>query len=344
MGKPSTPAPVDVNAQAAAQSASNIHTADEQAKLNNINTNSPLGSTLFTQGPDGQYTLNQNLSPELQSLFGTQTGLANTIAGAVPGQVAAGTSGVGAGTHLINGAVNGVGSALPTSGLNFTGLPALPSSSSDFSNEVNNAQNAAYNTQAAYLQPQQAEQSSNLAQKLADQGIPLGSDAYDRAQGDLSRSQTFANQQAQNAAVTAGQQEQNTLFNENLGARQQGVGEQEAQYSAPISALSSILQSGEGLIGQGQNTLTGLNPLANFQWAGTLPTFGGSPTTVTPTNLAFLQSSANTANQNAFADQTSQYNQLTNGLGSILGLGGTAAGGAGGLGGLLGLPKGIIDG
>jgi hypothetical protein len=336
MGKPSTPAPVDVNAQAAAQSASNIATANQQALLNNINTYSPEGSTTFTQGPNGQYSLNQSLNPELQSLFGTQSGLANTIAGAAGNQVSAGTAGVGAGDNLIQSAVNGVGSALPSGGLNFSRLPPLPSSANDYSSEVNNAANAAYNTQEGYLQPQQAEQTSNLAQSLADQGIPLGSAAYDRAQGDLSRSQTFANQQAQNSAVTAGNQEQQTLFGEQLGANQQGAAQAEAQYAAPVSALSSILQSGEGLVGEGQNTLTGLNPLANFQWAGTLPTFGGSPTTVTPTNLAFLQSSANTANQNAYADQTQQYNQKMNGLGSILGIGGTAAG-SGGLGALLGL-------
>ena len=322
MGKPSPPPPVNVDSQAAAQTASNIQTADETAKLNNINTYSPFGSSLFTQNPNGSYTLNQNLSPDLQGLQGSQIGLAHWLSGAgAPLVGTAAAENAQGGGNLVHNALTGVGSAIPSGGLSFNGLPALPSSASDFSNEVKNAQDAAYNTQAAYLQPQQAEQNSNLAQKLADQGIPLGSDAYDRAMGDLSRSQTFANQQAQNAAVTAGNQEQQALFGENLGARQQGVNEQTAQYNAPVSALASLLGSGEGIINQGTTTLSGLSPLGNFQWSGAVPTFGGSPTPITPTNLAALQGAANQANQNNFAAQQSQFNQLTNGLGSILGAG-----------------------
>ena len=322
MDKPKAPPPVDVNAQAAAQTAGNIQTADEQAKLNNINTFSPFGTSLFTQNPNGSYTLNQNLNSQLNDVFGSQANLAHLISGAGgPLVEAAGTTNATGGANLVHNALSGVGNAVPTGGLNFTGLPSLPSSASDFSNEVKNAQDAAYNTQAAYLKPQQAEEQSNLAQKLADQGISLGSDAYDRAMGDLSRSQTFANQQAQNAAVTAGNQEQQTLFGENLAGRQQGVNEQTAQYNAPISALSSLLNSGEGVVNQGTTTLSGLSPISNFNWAGALPTFGGSPTPITPTNLAALQASANTANQNNFAAQQSQFNQLTNGLGSVLGLG-----------------------
>lgn len=113
-------------------------------------------------------------------------------------------------------------------GLNFSGLTPLPTSTTDFSNEVGQAQKAAYNTQEGYLQPQQAEQTSDFQQQMADQGIAPGTAAYSRAYGDLSRAQTFQNQQAQDAAVAAGNQEQSTLYGENLSSRQQGAGELEA--------------------------------------------------------------------------------------------------------------------
>ncbi len=82
------------------------------------------------------------------------------------------------------------------------------------------AQDAAYQAQTQYLDPQFSQARSNLTQQLADQGIGINNAAYDRATANLSRQQQSAYQGAQDAAVSAGNQEQNTLFGQSLGAGQ----------------------------------------------------------------------------------------------------------------------------
>lgn len=255
-GGSSAPAGVNPAALGWAQYDANIGTAQKQSELNNINTYSPFGSSDFEQLPNGRWTLNQNLSPALQNVFGNETNLAGNIAGYGNNAANFAAQPLQGGANLITQGYNNWAGQLPSgpvstaglpelqgsaatmplqtsvagggpiqTGLNFSGLPSLPTSTTDFSNEVGQAQQAAYNTQTGFLDPQFAEKQHDLQQQLADQGIAVGSDAYSRATGDLGRQETLAYQQAQNAAVQAGDQEQNTLFGENLASRQQGVNE-----------------------------------------------------------------------------------------------------------------------
>lgn len=83
---------------------------------------------------------------------------------------------------------------------------------------MNGAIDNAYRGQMAYLQPQQANQQSDLNAQLAAQGITQGSDAWNRAQSELSRNQTFANQQAYNNAYQNGLAGANTAFGITQGA------------------------------------------------------------------------------------------------------------------------------
>jgi hypothetical protein len=375
-GTSAPPAP-DLGALEQQQGISNLATAAEQAGLNNVNTSSPFGSSSYTPygsgqfgiGPQG-YTLNQTLAPGVSDLFGTQLNLASTLANQATGAapwIAPNASGA---SSLIAGALNGPGSALPTGGLNFNNAPAMPTGinfsglatlpSQDFSSETTNAANAAYNTQEGYLKPQQAEQTEATNQQLADEGISPGSDAYDRAQGDLSRAQTFQNQQAQNAAVTAGNAEQQALYGEQLQGAQLGTGQQEAnvqaqqearqeavnealqQYQAPANVLSSEVGTGEGILSAIPSDLSGFAGLGNFQATGTVPTMGGSPTTVTPPNIGSLAGAANTGAFNRFAAGNTLNSQLGNALGSLGGS--NLLFGSGGISNALGLGSGGIFG
>ncbi len=252
-GGSQAPPTVDPMALAQAQTQSNIDTAQYQSQLNNVNTTSPFGTSLFSQDPTThQWSLNQSLAPQLSSLFGNQVGLAGTLAGlggTSAGNVANqfgqlpgfGTTpeGITSNVSLANSvSMNPAGFNLPPSitnagplqrGLDFSGLTQLPSSASDFGNAIHDAENAAYRSQAQYLDPQFAQRHSDLAQQLADQGIDIGNTAYSRATGDLGRQENLAYQGAQDAATLAGQAEQQRLFGENLQSRQQGVGERAQQ-------------------------------------------------------------------------------------------------------------------
>src|SRR5579859_3355616 len=301
-GGTSAPSPIDPTALANAQTQSNITTANTQAALNNVNTVSPLGSTLFSPNGQGGYNLNQTLSPALQSVFGPQVNLAGNLAN--QGQWIADQAGqtAASGSAVTDSAINNIGTAatstpapplqtslsfgaLPTpiapagyqGQINTSGVPNIPTAQNPFSYQtqlntsgvpglpnstltgldpsIAQAQNAAYNTQEAYLQPQQAEQSAQLTQQLADQGIQPGTQAYTQATGDVARQQTFANQQAQNAAVAAGNQQEQSLFGQQLAGQGQGFGQALAggQFTnTATQAQNAALQAlfGEQLAGQ----------------------------------------------------------------------------------------------
>jgi hypothetical protein len=391
-GGTSAPPGADPSAVAGAQLNANIGTAQAQSALNNVRTTSPLGTSFFEQGPDGRWSLNQTLDPSTAPVYGAQTGLAATLAQQAQGGAPWVASGAQGGGTLIDQALRNIGPAalnpaptlqrnldfsslgpLPnpnpadfTRSLDFTGLEKLPTSSQDFGRAVTDAQNAAYNTQAGYLDPQFAQKGSDLRQQLADEGIGVGTQAYSRAQGDLGRQSTLAYQQAQDAAVAAGQAEQQRLFGEALSGRQQGVNEaltsgqfrnqtnqsilgdllasrtqganeiaQGGQFANtaaqqgwqdPLTALASLASTGTGITGSAASNLATLNPLSGFEWAGALPTFGGSPTAVSPANVVGAQNAATTANAVRFNAANTLNNTLFNGLGT---LGGAALSGTG---------------
>lgn len=91
---------------------------------------------------------------------------------------------------------------------NIPGMPGGPS----LTQSLQNTQGANYNQQMAYLQPQQALQNEQSDSQLANQGITPGSAAYGQAKDQLGRQQTFANQQAADSAILAGNQEQAQLY------------------------------------------------------------------------------------------------------------------------------------
>lgn len=335
-GATSAPPAVDTAGLAQAQNSANRGNAELQSVLNNNNTFSPFGSSTFTQpnGPEGQWQLNQTLNPTLQTAFNNQSTLAGVLSGYGKNVADIASSPAGAGANIINSAYNSLGGQIPTGPVDTSGLTALPSSSTDFSNEVNSSRDAAYKAQTNYLDPQFAQKSSDLRQQLADQGIGVGSDAYSRATGDLGRQSQAAYQQAQDAAVQAGNQEQAALFGENLGSRQQGFNEAVTKWGEPLSALSTAAQTGGGILSNVTGNLTGLSPLSQFEWGGQIPTFGNQGTVVPQTNLAGIQNSANSAAANRFTAGNTLNNQLFNGIGS---LGGALGLGNGGLGSALGL-------
>jgi len=339
-GGASAPPAVDPTALANAQTGSNLATANQQSVLNNVNTFSPFGSSTFSQLPSGQWNLNQQLNPQLQGAFSNQANLASLLAGQGTQNVAAlAQSPALAGANIVNSAYNNLGGQIPTGPANYSGLAQLPTSATDFSNEVGQAQKAAYDTQAGYLNPQFQQKQSDLTQQLADQGITAGSSAYDRAQGDLGRQETLAYQQAQDAAAQAGNQEQQALFGENLQSRQQGVNEANTQWAQPLQALSQAASTGEGILSGIAGQLPELGSLAGFAGTGTVPTMGGSPTSVYPSNVVGAQGAANTAAANRFTAGNTLNNQLFSdigGLGSALG-GSNLLFGSQGLGGALGL-------
>lgn len=110
------------------------------------------------------------------------------------------------------------------SGLNYSGLTALPGTS-DFSADQKRAADSVYAQAASRLDPQWSQSDSDLKSSLAAQGISENSDAYRRAIDNQGRSKNDAYNQAGFSAQAAGSAEQSRLFGLALNARQQGQNE-----------------------------------------------------------------------------------------------------------------------
>jgi hypothetical protein len=129
------------------------------------------------------------------------------------------------------------------------GMPGGP----DLTGSLNSTRNAVYNQQMGYLAPQFGQQQTSLDAQLAAQGATPGSEAWKNSEGNLGRQQTFANQQAIDSSIGAGNQEQAQLFG--LGTQslqnQMNVGNaslqnQLALRNAPISEYEQLQGNGSG--------------------------------------------------------------------------------------------------
>lgn len=272
-GSAAQPKAADPTALANAQTSSNIATAQTQAALNNANTYSPYGSSIWTPSTNAQgqttYTLNQNLSPQLQQLFGTQTGLAQALSDLGAQSAGAGYNTLQQGAGLL-GSLSGIAGQIPTT-LNLSGVapitqlspgsfqtnvaqgPVQTSVNANFPQLVQQAQNAAYKAQTQYLNPQWQQSESNLRQQLADQGIEEGTPAFSRALLDFNNQKQQAYQSAQDQAVAAGNQQQQALFGESLGAGQFTNQAQQQLFGQGLQLADLYNQAVLGAAGQ-QNT------------------------------------------------------------------------------------------
>lgn len=272
---PSVPNPQAVSN---AQTQSNTATAVAQQGLNSTNQNTPYGSLKFNQigtWPDGtpRFEANTTLSPEMQSLFNTGIGTQQQI-----GNTAQGLSG-GLGGQL-NQQVNA-----PTLNANPTG-------------DFNAVRQQTLDTLNSELNQQSDRDLGSLRQRLANQGVNEGSEAYGNAMGDFNKQLSANRTNAILASNTAQGQAQNL-----------------AQGAAGFS--NNAQQQGY------QNTLTGrsqsINELLSLLGGSQInqPSFAQTP----QTGVAGTDVTGNT--WNAFNAQQNQSNQFFNGLGA---LGGTAAG------------------
>jgi len=235
MGFLSKPKPPSATDTANAQTGSNINTAIANANLNRVDQYSPYGSSTYTitgYNADGtpKYRQDTTLSTPTQGLVDTTIqnqqhqidigkNLLNSVdqqyskpidlSGINPLQTSAGPAAQAQLGSYVTNVGNGGGDVQRSLG-DWSNIPGV----------IQGAQDAAYKNQMAYLDPQFKNQSNDLQAQLAAQGITQGSAAYDRAQSELARNQTFSQQQAQNAAFNQGLQGGNTAFNMNLQAGQ----------------------------------------------------------------------------------------------------------------------------
>lgn len=280
---PPAPNPADI---ANSQSAADINTAIAQGIMNRVNQYTPYGSTTYTQTGTQDvngtavptYQENVTLSPLGQSLYNAQGNIANSLAGTA----------------------QNLASNLNIQPLNFnaSNLPTLPSDPNLFNQQTINA---AYGEAKGFLDPQFDLEQRQMEDKLAQQGIPVGSEAYNSAMQQFNNSKNQAYTAALDNAIQQGASNSSALFNMALAGRQQGLSEQQLAQTQPINLLSAILQGSPAL--------------------QTQPITGAPQVQVAPTDVTGAYGIAQNAEEQNYQAQLQQQNAMFGGLAGLGGAG-----------------------
>jgi hypothetical protein len=204
--QPSMPNAPDYKGAAEATAEGNLKAAQAAAAANRVSQHTTYGNLDYTQtGTDSSgnpmWTATQTLSPEQQQIYNQQTGLSQGMLGA---------------------AQKGMG-ALNESMANPTiDLSQLPSYGIDPGQSYSDAM-------MQQMNPQLERQQSQLNTQLANQGIPIGSEAYKSAQQD----QSDAANRARLQAITGG-------MGVGLQANQQAFGQQLQNKQLPVNLINAL--------------------------------------------------------------------------------------------------------
>jgi hypothetical protein len=181
-GKGQQPQQPDYMGLAKMQGEENRKSALQSASLSNPNVNNPYGSQTVTWNGD-QATVNQQLDPTQQGLLNRQNEASTSLSGMMPGMVSSVQSAYG-----------------------------NPNDASSINQLTQQAQDSIN----ARLNPGLQQQSKALDQQLANQGIGIGTEAWNNAKRQQGNQENDAHQQAVLAALNyspALLQQQQTLRN-----------------------------------------------------------------------------------------------------------------------------------
>lgn len=207
MGKssPSPPPAPDYYAGAAATAADNLGATRAAAAANRVSQYTPYGSLVYNRDPsaatpDEGWSATQTLSPEQQQILERNQNLSTGLLGTAE-------TGLGKVDELLSN---------PT--IDESKLAEMPISGMSVQDAI-----------MSRLEPQMGRQREQLDQSLANQGIPIGSEAYQNAMTDRG-------QQENDMMIQAGLQGINT----GLGARQQGIQEQTYLQDRPLNVVNAL--------------------------------------------------------------------------------------------------------
>lgn len=361
MGKPESPTPLDPSKLIADQTKANKDLAGYTFGLNAVNQSNPMGSQTFTKvagvnGAPDSWTSNTTLSGDQQRLFDANTAGRQNVAdkaraasagleldplntptygsyGAAPPMSTAGGT-MGPLTTGVNGGQvrDSIANAGPVNGTVANAGPINKSlSTNDYSAERSRVENALF----ARLNPQIERDRSGLENRLAQQGIRLGSSAYDRAMEDHGRN---VNDARLGTILNAGT-EQGRMQQLDLNARTFGNNAQAQQYGQNANDTTIGLGAQAQRYGQNANDATFANSAqaqrfgqgtanADLNNSAQAQTFAQSRTNIQDANSAGQRNfeNANTttglnnANRSAdFANRVTANGQSINEIMSLLG-------------------------
>lgn len=174
------------------------------------------------------------------------------------------------------------------------------------------ASDAAYQNAAQYLDPQFKQSNAQLANRLANQGITQGSEAYNNAMLNAGNQQQQAYESARNQAYIQGLSGGQQQYQQAMGTRQQQIAEQQTLQQNPLNMLNAV-RTGQQMQVANMPNVGQSSPAALQAVAG--PDMLGAATALGQYNM-------NTYNQQSAANSAM--------MGGLMKLGGQAAGAAAG--------------
>lgn len=210
MCMPKAPAPPDYAAAAQQQGVANVTAATNQASLNNPNIVGPYGNQTVTYdntGPNGdaQPTITQSLTPDAQAALTSQQQVQKSLAGL---------------------GLQGVGQAEKVLGTPFdeSGVPKSP---------INPGQTG-QDALLARLQPQIQQNEDATRQRLANQGIPVGSEAWNNEMRQQGQNENDLRSQAGLYGIGLDTQ-----------AHQSGLQEALGLYNQPLNQITALMSGSQ---------------------------------------------------------------------------------------------------
>ena len=246
MGKKATPPPVpDYAGAATAQGAANVDAARATAKLGNPNIYGPLGSQTISYEGDIP-TIRQSLTPDAQATLGAQQGVerslaelgqqgvaqAKTILGTpfdpnLPGidtSIAESVSPVNQGTYNAGSAQRSVAGPTFQQGIDTSGIAAMPV----------NAGMTGQQAIMSRLQPQLTQNENATRQRLANQGLVTGGEAYNNEMRTMGQNRNDLELQAAAQGINLDAMMNQQGFGQAQAQGQFGNEAQQSQFNAAL--------------------------------------------------------------------------------------------------------------
>ncbi len=351
---PSQPSAPDPQKTAAAQTQSNIATANAVANLNHTNQYTPWGNQIYTSTPNSDgtssWTSTINLSPAQQQLLDAQNAqslglsqLATQQLGSVKNAISSPINygaAPGVRDNWATGSFDGVKGVQDQ--LDLSGVPTLVGGDA-LAGAMKDSQGAAYRQQSAYLDSSYGQKQKALENQLIQQGVTQGSDAWNRAMSNLGEQRTFDYNNAFNNSFATGLAANNQLYNQGLSSNQNAFGQALARGNFANSAQQQTFNQmlgrtqlgnqaaaqnfGQSMANRQQNLteqaqaqqipINILNALRSGSQVSA-PQFGATPQgTVANTDLASLYGQQYQGQLGAYNSQMAGNNALTGVLGTL---------------------------
>lgn len=202
----------DLTGAARETAAGNLANAQAATQANRTNTTGPTGTSNWTKDANGNWTQTNSLSAPLQGIANSaQTNLANAQQNPLSvGSLQYGYNNAGDITGSTNNNSNSISA-------NLSGNTGKLSTSAGDPNLINQqVTDALYKQQTKYLDPQFQQQQSDLDNKLANQGITRGSEAWNREMLNAGNQKQQAYDNARNSAIGQGVSAAQGMFGMNL--------------------------------------------------------------------------------------------------------------------------------